>query len=275
MASPRVSLVRALLRVGALFAARQSIDDAARALVVAPHPDDEVLGCGGTIARKAMAGTDVKVVIMTDGRTSHAHLIDAEQLVRLRREEACVAARELGVDPSTYEFLNFPDGELREHHDAAVASMRRLIASFAPREIYVPHRDDRQIDHIATYRIVQAALAGQQHAVKVFEYPVWLWHSWPWTWGSGPLKGQGRISHFAGVVASVWQIAFQCRAHSDVSAVLGRKLEAIRAYGSQMERRDGDPRWPIMDDVSGGEFIRHFTGSREVFRMSVHNSTRV
>lgn len=274
MASARASLVRGLLRTSRLFATRDGIDYTARTLVVAPHPDDETFGCGGTIARKVQAGGEVKVVIVTDGRTSHAHLISAEELIRIRHSEACAAARELGVDPSTYEFLNFPDGELQDHREAAVAAMRQLIASYQPREIYVPHRDDRQVDHIATYQIVQAALMDLHHTVKIFEYPVWLRHSWPWTWGAGRQRGQGRVSHLADMVASVWQIVFRCRARCDVSAVLGRKLEAIRAYRSQMERRDGDPRWPIMDDVSGGEFMKYFTGSEEVFRMSVRNSTR-
>lgn len=274
MSSPRVTLVRGLLRVSKLFATRHGIEDEARTLVVAPHPDDEVLGCGGTIARKAMAGAAVKVVIMTDGRTSHAHLIDVEQLIHLRRAEACAAARELGVDSSTYEFMNYPDGQLHEHRAAAVASMRKLITSFQPREIYVPHRDDRQVDHITTYQVVQAALQGLTHSVKVFEYPVWLRHSWPWTWGPERRRDEGHIRHFAAMFASVWQIAFGCRERYDISAVQGRKLAAIRAYGSQMERRDGNPRWPIMADVAGGEFMTYFTGSEEVFRMSVRHSTR-
>ena len=241
---------------------------AARTLVFAPHPDDEVLGCGGTIARKALAGTDVRVVIMTDGRTSHAHLIDPEQLVLIRRAEAGAAARELGLDPTTCTFLDFPDGELHRHRTPAIAAVSDLLGSFQPDEVYVPHRDDRQPDHVATYHIVQSALRRHAPAVRMFEYPVWLWHAWPWTRGAGPAGGMARSSHLLGTISAMWELAFRCRERSDVSDVLDRKLRALGAYHSQMERRGGDPRWPVLADVADGEFLRHFTGPEEYFRSS-------
>jgi LmbE family N-acetylglucosaminyl deacetylase len=220
-----------------------------------------------------LAGAEILVVIMTDGRTSHAQLIDVDQLVRMRRAEACAAAHELGLDPATYRFLDFPDGELHRHRGAAVAATRELIASFAPDEVFLPHRDDRQPDHVETYRIVRAALAGYDRAVRVFEYPVWLWHCWPWTWGAGRTSGLGYMTHLLASLRGIWEIAFRCNERSDIAVVRERKLRALQAYHSQMQRRDGDPRWPIMADVAGGEFVRHFQGSEEMFRRSLHEGS--
>lgn len=238
-----------------------------RTLIVAPHPDDEVLGCGGTIARKLIAGAEVRIVVVTDGRTSHAKFIDPRELVAIRKSESLAAISRLGADSSSCEFLDFPDGELAHHAEEAVLKVKEILASFQPEEIYVPHRADPQPDHEATFSIVQRAVEAHGRAVTVFEYPIWLYHSWPWTLGA---SGAGVVRRVRNICQSIWQIAFRCRVHSDVSEVLARKREAIAAYRSQMERRDGNPKWPIMDDVSGGEFIRYFSRSVEVFRRTVY-----
>jgi len=239
-----------------------------RTLVVAPHPDDEVLGCGGTIARKVIAGGELRIVIVTDGRTSHAKFMDLGELVTIRKSESRAAIRQLGGDPECCEFLDFPDGELSQHAEAAITQIKRILDSFKPEELYVPHRADRQPDHEATFRIVQRALRDHGRTITVYEYPIWLYHSWPWTWGTS--GNAGLMRRIANIGTSVWQIAFRCRTRSDVSEVLSRKKEAIAAYRSQMERRDGNPKWPIMEDVAGGEFIRYFSRSVEVFRRTVY-----
>src|SRR5262245_5575363 len=69
-----------------------------RAIVFAPHEDDEVLGCGGTILRKRRLGADVAVVFMTDGSGSHPGLMPADEMKELRAAEARAACSLLGVD---------------------------------------------------------------------------------------------------------------------------------------------------------------------------------
>ncbi|HLL52387.1 MAG TPA: PIG-L family deacetylase, partial [Myxococcaceae bacterium] len=82
------------------------------AMVFAPHPDDETLGCGGTILRKRRAGAEVRIAFLTDGAASHAHLVPREALRALREREALEAAGALGVEASRVCWLGFPDGEL-------------------------------------------------------------------------------------------------------------------------------------------------------------------
>jgi LmbE family N-acetylglucosaminyl deacetylase len=232
----------------------------ARTLVFAPHPDDEVLGCGGTIVLKVRSGAPVQVAIMTDGRTSHARLLSPQELVRIREEEARECAARLGLPSQSYRFLGFEDHALARHDAAARAQVRELIEQFRPEEIYVPHDRDLLSDHVATNTIVRSALAGYGHAVTVLEYPVWLWNTWPWTDG----RDNGRVTGLQDIAALV----FGCRAHIDVRSAATVKAHALAAYRSQLERRDGNPDWPVLGDVSSGEFLARFAGDREIFRRS-------
>src|SRR5947208_6372296 len=89
------------------------------AVVFSPHPDDETLGCGGTIIRRRLLGADVSVVFMTDGSASHRRLMPALDLTALRAREARAACRILGVNEQSISFLNFEDGQLESHREAA------------------------------------------------------------------------------------------------------------------------------------------------------------
>jgi LmbE family N-acetylglucosaminyl deacetylase len=236
----------------------------ASALVFAPHPDDEVLGCGGVIALKARAGTRVQVVIMTDGRASHSALISADELVRMRRAEAREAALQLGL-ASDYVFLDFEDHRLMHHRDAACDRAVEIIDQFKPDEIYLPHRHDDIVDHIETNRIVRRAVDRIGRPVRLFEYPVWLWNGWPWT-QAAVRYGPSVARRMLGMARNVAEIVFACRARVDVSSVLHRKRAALAAYRSQLQRLNGDPRWPVLSDVADGEFLRRFETDVEIFR---------
>jgi N-acetylglucosamine malate deacetylase 1 len=117
-----------------------------RVLVLATHPDDEVLGCGGVIARHAAAGDDVHVVIMTRGVEE---LFTAERVARTR-EELAAAHKILGVKIAT--FLDFPAPRLdtvpgHQLADALVGQLREI----RPDVFYIPHQGDLHSDHKATY----------------------------------------------------------------------------------------------------------------------------
>lgn len=260
---PAARLLFALARLAAADRT-QELTRPVRTLVFAPHPDDEVLGCGGTIALQAAAGAEVRVVVMTDGRASHANLIDAESLVRMRREEAARAAPHLGLRAEHYRFLDFEDHHLHLHRPAAQAQVAQLLADFEPEQVFVPHRRDRLSDHVATFEIVHEVLRARARPVTLLEYPVWLWHTWPWTAGK-PREGR-RLPSALRLARDVAALTFGCRAHVDVRRVLDHKLAALAEYGSQLRRHRDDPRWPVLADVSDGAFVARFTTGVEVFR---------
>lgn len=238
------------------------------AIVFAPHPDDEVLGCGGVLAIKAQAGMRVKVVVMTDGRTSHSKHIDASELAAIRRAEALEAGRILGVSFG-YQFLEFEDNRLAQHRDTALSRVVDIIREFSPDEIFVPHRRDQISDHIETYRIVRRAVERVGSPVILLEYPIWLWNRWPWT-STVRSDESGIFARASATFRDMAEIVLVCRVRVDIHNVKGRKRAALDAYRSQMQRLNGNPRWAILADVASGEFLQRFEGDVEIFRRTVY-----
>lgn len=267
----RQLLADSLLVVNRLVSSGESLPTCkASTLVFAPHPDDEVLGCGGTIALKTQVGARVKVVVMTDGRASHRALIAEDDLVRMRRAEAEEAAIELGLTTEDYVFLDFEDHRLYQYHDVAIDRIFAIIDQFEPDEIYLPHRRDGITDHVATNCIVREAVNRIKKPVTLFEYPVWLWNSWPWTQGGARYPSSG-VCRMLGVMRDIVELVFACRIRVEVSSVLHRKQSALAAYRSQTQRFDGNPQWPILADVAEGDFLRCFDSSIEIFRRTNHH----
>ncbi|NJN56161.1 MAG: PIG-L family deacetylase [Leptolyngbyaceae cyanobacterium SL_5_9] len=117
-----------------------------RVLVVAPHPDDEILGCGGTIARHTAQGDEVQVLIMTRGAPDVYPLDDEEDI----RREAKAAHATLGV--SKTHFLDFPAPKLDTIPGYQLAdAIATIIRQYQPQIIYSPHRGDVHLDHQKVY----------------------------------------------------------------------------------------------------------------------------
>lgn len=148
------------------------------ALVVAPHPDDESLGCGGLIAEAARLGEVVHIVVVTDGAGSHAGsgTHRPETLRRLRQDETLEAAAVLGVPPARVSFLDLPDGHAPLGGAGAEAAGQRLASlarDVAAGTIFTSWDYDTHPDHVAAYRY--AAMAARKAQASLFSYPVWAW----------------------------------------------------------------------------------------------------
>jgi len=143
--------------------------------VIAPHPDDETLGVGGTMAMLSAAGVDVQVVSVSDGGAAYPGLSAASRakLERLRRAEVRRSLRLLGAGEPIR--LGMPDGELCRHERRMTERIAALLAdSPAGRWCAATWRGDGHPDHEAVGR-ASAAAAAETGAVFV-EYPVWMWH---------------------------------------------------------------------------------------------------
>ncbi|MDH5482953.1 MAG: PIG-L family deacetylase [Candidatus Bathyarchaeota archaeon] len=133
-------------------------------IVFAPHPDDETLGCGGTIAKKISEGYEVLVVVITDGRHSFSKGlgIDSdpapEEVKEIRRDEVKRATKILGVQEENLAFLNFVDGTLEESESEVQEKVINILRENTPLEIYFPYEKDCHPDHRATNRIVSNAV---------------------------------------------------------------------------------------------------------------------
>lgn len=125
-------------------------------LVVAPHPDDEAIGCAGTILRHRRAGDLVCVVHVTDGGASRALGLDAETMRRRRRAESERAARLLDVQ--RFEWLGLREGEWT--FDEGRAGLRAIAADFAPDLCYAPSRLDYHPEHVRAAEALAAVVSG-------------------------------------------------------------------------------------------------------------------
>ncbi len=148
------------------------------ALVLAPHPDDESLGCGGLIAEACRAGRPPVVVIATDGAGSHPNspTWPAPRLRARRESETRDAIACLGLPPGRLAFLRLPDTRAPTEgpeFEQAVDRLAALAAAHGCDTVLAPWRHDPHCDHEAAWRMAEvlAARAGY----RLLAYPVWGW----------------------------------------------------------------------------------------------------
>jgi LmbE family N-acetylglucosaminyl deacetylase len=181
-----------------------------RLLVVAPHHDDEVLGCGGTIARLAEAGAEVHVAVVTRGAPPRFEPALAERV----RVEAIEAHAILGV--ASAHFLDLPaaglDGVPHAELNQAVG---RAVAAAAPDILLVPFNGDVHLEHQLVFAACLVAARPNRP-----DYParVWAYETLSETNWNAPYLAPG----------------FAPTLHVDIEATLERKLAAMRAYASQL-----------------------------------------
>jgi N-acetylglucosamine malate deacetylase 1 len=152
------------------------------AIVFAPHQDDETFGCGGIIALKKARKIPVKVVFLTDGTGRRPEWIKAEEMINIRQQEAIKALKYLGLESSSIDFLSYKDGSLAQlssqKRKKIVSELAVLIQEFNPGEIYLPHHNDRHLEHEATYELVEEAISISGMEMELLQYPVWmLWQN--------------------------------------------------------------------------------------------------
>ncbi|MGU3432946.1 PIG-L deacetylase family protein [Actinomycetes bacterium M1A6_2h] len=146
-----------------------------RLVVIAPHPDDEILGLGGTAAALAEAGVDVSLVSVTDGGASHpgSPTHGRADLERIRRLESISALGELGLPPP--HRLGLPDGGIAQHEDDLEAELTEFIGDGEPGTwCAATYSGDGHPDHEATGRV--AARVAAAAGLTYVEYPIWMWH---------------------------------------------------------------------------------------------------
>ena len=131
--------------------------EARSALVVAPHFDDEVLGCGGLVAQLTAAGGAVRVVFCSDGGGETADPERRRAESARRRVEARQAASVLGL--AGIDELDLPDGGLAQHVEPMAEGLRRLLLAYRPELVLVPSPLEVSADHRATFAALQGALA--------------------------------------------------------------------------------------------------------------------
>jgi LmbE family N-acetylglucosaminyl deacetylase len=148
-------------------------------VVVAPHPDDESLGCGGLIAEAIAAGRRVRLIIISDGTGSHPNSVSwpADRLRALREAETIEAAGALGVPKTWVTFLRLPDRFVPTAgpvFEAAVVDVRRAALQIGGSAIVTTWQHDPHCDHQASFAIAKAA-QRELPETSLLIFPVWGW----------------------------------------------------------------------------------------------------
>lgn len=149
-------------------------------LILAPHADDETIGCGGLICQAVRAGVPVSIDILTDGSRSHAGSMeyDRGRLAALRRTEATAAAARLGVEAGAIRFWGEEDSRLKAEGrtaEALIVALRRRIVETGAGTVFVTWVDDPHCDHKAAFGLAIQSLAGLKDPPRLYGYPVWSW----------------------------------------------------------------------------------------------------
>lgn len=181
-------------------------------LVFAPHPDDEILGCGGSLRLHTLQGAAITVIYLTSGGSGSLTASKGE-LMELREQEARSSCERLGIQQ--WQFWRNPDGYL-EYNQGILCKITAVIRELRPDVIYLPHSEENHPDHRVTHALVRegslrAAMPAFQECGAV-----------PW--------------------ATPWVLAYEiwtplrCSQYSlDISDVLEDKLAALGCHASQLQ----------------------------------------
>ena len=213
-------------------------------VVVAPHPDDESLGCGGLIAEARLRGIEVRLVVVTDGAGSHpnSRCYPAHKLRDLRENETLDAADELGLGPDAVRFLRLPDREVPSDGPAREAARDAIVAAARDCDataVCVTWEHDPHCDHTAA-AVLTSEAAPHLGGAHVIQFPIWGW-TLPSDTEVGPAPRGWRL---------------------DTSAHHAAKAAAIAAHVSQTTN--------LIDDDPAGfrltpEMIERFSRAPEIY----------
>ncbi|NHZ41617.1 PIG-L deacetylase family protein [Massilia aquatica] len=222
-----------LLAAVPFIAAAELVPPGARAIIVAPHPDDETLACGGLIQALHAAGRDVRIMSVTDGNASHpgSALWPPAALAERRAQELRAALDRLGMPALAAQRLHVPDGAVAQHE----AALHRAIAMcMQPGDVLLTTwRFDGHPDHEACGRACAAAAAASGN--RLIEFPVWAWH-----WATPDSS------------ALPWPRARKLLLAPDQKE---RKRRAAAAFCSQTEERDHDG--PVLPQSALARLVTH------------------
>ena len=204
-------------------------------LVIAAHPDDEVLGCGGTMARHVDEGDEVYVIFMADGVTSRSNKKVFLDEINKRKQSALEACITLGAQQP--QFLGLPDNQMDTCSILEITQkLENLINKIKPEIVYTHHNKDLNIDHQLTHQAVMTACRPQP---KNFVSEIYSFEVLSSTgWGSSTVEN-----------------TFIPNTFIDITKVWKKKMDALHCYNDEI--RD----FPHARSYKGVEVLAIYRGS--------------
>lgn len=190
-------------------------------LVLAPHADDESLGCGGLIAALCEAEVPVYVWLISDGTMSHPNSVafPSDRRRDIREAEFSRACLILGVPTGRRQFFRFPDTRVptpdTENFGQATQQFAAQLQTLNPKTIFTPWRRDPHCDHQATTALIREVISKTHWPGVLYEYPIWLYELA--AQGDAPHPGEVQVFNF-----------------ETEEKFLQKKQKAIKCHASQL-----------------------------------------
>jgi LmbE family N-acetylglucosaminyl deacetylase len=181
-------------------------------LVISAHPDDDVIGCGGSLAKHIAAGNEVAACYMTSGEGGSIHH-SKDELMKIRENEARNAAKIIGFQNLT--FLRLPDGDIAFNKEN-ISQLIELMLKEKPNIIYTHYERDFHRDHVITYQLAFEAVKG----VRYHLYQEYRGEPWP----------TNALLQYE-VVTPIPEINYL----EDISPFIEKKIAAVREHKSQLK----------------------------------------
>jgi len=225
-------------------------------IVFAPHPDDETLGCGGTIAKKISEGYEVLIVFMTDGRNALKPFGIASgpspgEMKEIREKEAIRAARILGVKEEKLFFLHIEEGSLEKSKEKTQEKVTEILNKTSPVEVYFPHRLDFNPDHRLTNSIIRNCLAKLNLHPCEYQYIF-----------------ARRYDRVGSLKETILDLIKHHIVRIDISNFLPLKIVAMKEYRSQTTILSDRQKRPVLSSYS----LRKHLKNEEMFIIGINKS---
>ncbi len=228
----------ALALCSSVTLARGSADGGDKVLVVAPHPDDEILGCGGTIKKIVSQGIEVSVLVVTRGKKE---LYTEERIINVR-QEAKTAHQLLGVIETTFLDFPAPDLDLVSISELSDA-ISEVIGKLKPDTIFLPHRGDIHHEHKAVFNSTLVASRPVKNCLvkRLYSYETLSETEW-----AAPFSDDAFIPDY----------------FVNISDSFTAKLEALKCFKSQIRE------FPNPRSLKSIEALANFRGSTVGFNQA-------
>ena len=214
-------------------------------IIFAPHPDDETIGCGGTIAKRLSEGFNLIIVVITDGRNLLRDLLKIdkdptpEEVKEIRKKEVLRATSILGVPSNKVIFLDFEDGTLEKYELEVKKKVVEMLKKYLPVEVYFPIIRDFHTDHVVTNRVVRGCIRKL---------------------GLNPLACQYCTYHKYGRVGPLFERLMGLLKRNvikvDVSEFIELKEKALKEFKSQFSIISNKQQYPIENDME--RYLRRY-----------------
>lgn len=150
-----------------------NLEELDNVLIIAPHPDDEVLGCGGLISYLNQQKKNIDIIFLTKGENVESNI--PQDIIKEERTKLAIRASKHANQPLSHVFfLDFTDGEVNINNPET-EKLKNLIEQIKPKNIFVTNIFDSHKDHIQSNNIIREITVDKN--IKIFEYCVWFWHS--------------------------------------------------------------------------------------------------